>query len=58
MIEVTQETPEQIAEMGSLGQLVEHCIDCQNPTRFWANDGEFPLCQKCCNARNEKEPKV
>ena len=52
MIFVTEETPAQIREMGTLGQLVECCEDCQKQTRFWANDGEFPLCETCCENRN------
>ena len=52
MIFVTEETPAQIREMGTLGQIVERCEDCRKPTRFWANDGDFPLCGKCCENRN------
>ncbi len=55
MIEVTRETRSQIAEMGWIGKLVERCSDCNKRTRYWANDGEFPLCQECCDARNLKE---
>jgi hypothetical protein len=52
MIFVTKETPAQIREMGTLGQILERCTDCRYPTRFWANDGDFPLCEKCCKNRN------
>jgi predicted amidophosphoribosyltransferase len=52
MIVVIEETPAQIREMGTLGHIVELCEDCQEPTRFWANNGEFPLCRNCCENRN------
>jgi predicted amidophosphoribosyltransferase len=48
---VTEETPAQIKEMGAIGKLVENCTDCKKPTRYWANDGEYPLCPTCARKR-------
>lgn len=50
-IEVTRETYEQIEEMGWLGKIVEDCVDCHRPTRYWAYGGKFPLCPRCAERR-------
>lgn len=50
-IEVTRETEEQIREMGVFGKLVERCVGCRKPTRYWANGGEYPLCPPCAEKR-------
>ena len=26
---------------------IENCDVCGKPTRYWASDGKYPLCQKC-----------
>lgn len=37
-------------------ECIERCTDCDRPTRYWANDGEYPLCQKCAAVRPDVEP--
>jgi hypothetical protein len=51
---VVRETEAEIKAMGIIGQLVERCTDCSNPTRYWANGGEYPLCPKCAAKRPEE----
>jgi hypothetical protein len=34
---------------------VEACVKCRKLTRYWANAGEYPLCQKCAATTNDKE---
>lgn len=35
---------------------IENCQSCRVPTRYWANSGEFPLCQACADAMNGISP--
>lgn len=30
----------------------ESCVDCKQPTRFWLPDQHTPLCEDCCEKRN------
>lgn len=52
-IEVTRESDELIEEMGAIGRLIERCEVCRKPTRWWAKDGDYPLCPPCAETHTD-----
>ncbi len=49
MIKVTREPEEYDSTT------LEDCVFCKQQTRYWARDGDIPVCRNCATKREESE---
>lgn len=54
MIKVHEE-PEDVQR--GFGKLRERCEFCKEPTRFWTDDAQHPVCPQCAETRTLAELK-